>query len=352
MRRLALLSSLVLALGCGARPPAATDDGGSPTEDSQAPQPDAGTEDATPLDHCNATDPRASAVVVSAQPEDGETTYSDFISHAMTSIRVFGFEMGYGATLDGLVAKAKAGVDVRVILDGVAEVNVNTKYKTQLEAAGAKVEWSDAQFTYMHAKTMVRDDVEALVSTGNYSRTYILKERNYTARLTDVSDVADVKSLFEADWNRTAPELSCTRLLVSPINSRDRLVALIASATKSIDIESMQYDDSAVKKAVLERKSAGVAVRVLLADPSWISANATAGSYLVSDGIPARWLGSPDVHVKAIVVDGARAYLGSENISYTSLTKNREIGIIHEDAAALAIMKATFETDWAAATSF
>src|SRR4029078_4673145 len=146
-----------------------------------------------------------------------------------------------GTTRDVSSAKANAGVYGLVILDGVAEVNVNTKYKTQLEAAGAKVEWSDAQFTDMQAKTMVRDDVEALVSTGNYSRTYILKERNYTARLTDVSDVADVKSLFEADWNRTAPELSCTRLLVSPINSRDRLVALIASATKSIDIESMQY---------------------------------------------------------------------------------------------------------------
>jgi phosphatidylserine/phosphatidylglycerophosphate/cardiolipin synthase-like enzyme len=139
---------------------------------------------------------------------------------------------------------------------------------------------------------------------------------------------------------------------VSPINSRDRLVALIESATTSIDIESMQYDDSAVEKAIQDRKAAGVNVRVLLAAPSWISANATAGSALVSQGFAARWLGSPDVHVKAIVVDGARAYLGSENISYTSLTKNREIGIIHEDSAALAVMQSTFEADWAAATSF
>jgi cardiolipin synthase len=350
MRRLALVSSLLLALGCGAHGPAATEDAGA-TDDAQEPAPDA-SDDAAPLAHCNATDPRASAVVVTTQPDDGENAYADFISQATTSIRVFGFEMGYGATLDGLVAKAKAGVDVRVILDGVAELSVNTKYKTALEAAGAKVEWSDPQFSYMHAKTMVRDGVEALVSTGNYSRTYILKERNYTARLTDASDVADVTALFDADWTRTAPSLSCTRLLVSPINSRDRLVALIQSATTSIDIESMQYDDSTLEKAVLAAKEAGVTVRVLLAAPSWISANTAAGSTLASEGIEARWLGSPDVHVKAIVVDGARAYLGSENISYTSLTKNREIGIIHEDAAALALMKTTFETDWAAATSF
>lgn len=350
VRRLAVVSCVFFAFGCGARP-AAIDDAGV-SEDASTPTDD-GAADAGPgLDHCNATDPRASAVVVTTQPDDGENAYSDFISHATTSIRVFGFEMGFGATLDGLVAKAKAGVDVRVILDGVAELSVNTKYKATLEAAGAKVEWSDPQFSYMHAKTMVRDDVEALVSTGNYSRTYILKERNYAARLTDAADVADVAALFDADWTRTAPSLSCTRLLVSPINSRDRLVALIRSATTSIDIESMQYDDSAVEKAVLAAKDAGVTVRVLLAAPSWISANTAAGSALVSDGIAARWLGSPDVHVKAILVDGARAYLGSENISYTSLSHNREIGIIHEDAAALALMKTTFETDWAAATSF
>jgi phosphatidylserine/phosphatidylglycerophosphate/cardiolipin synthase-like enzyme len=348
MRRLAVVS-LVFAFGCGAHTPSTTDD--AATDDSQSPAPDAGDESTVP-DHCNATDPRASAVIVTAQPDDGETAYADFISHATTSIRVFGYEMGYGATLDGLVAKAQAGVDVRVILDGVAELSVNTKYKAALEAAGAKVEWSDPQFQYMHAKTMVRDDIEALVSTGNYSRTYILKERNYVARLTDTADVADVAALFDADWNRMQPSLSCTRLLVSPINSRDRLVALIQSATTSIDIESMQYDDSAVEKAVLAAKAAGVTVRVLLAAPSWISTNTAAGSTLLSEGIAARWLGSPDVHVKAIVVDGARAYLGSENISYTSLSKNREIGIIHEDAAAIAVMQSTFETDWAAATSF
>jgi phosphatidylserine/phosphatidylglycerophosphate/cardiolipin synthase-like enzyme len=352
VRRVAVVSLFFFAFGCSARAPDASQDDAGSTDDDQQPLPDAGADSSYSMDHCNATDPRASAVIVTAQPDDGENAYADFIAHATTSIRVFSFEMGFGATLDGLVAKAKAGVDVRVILDGVAELSVNTKYKAALEAAGAKVEWSDPQFSYMHAKTMVRDDVEALVSTGNYSRTYILEERNYTARLTDAADVADVAALFDADWGRTAPVLSCTRLVVSPINSRDRLVSLVESATTSIDIESMQYDDSTVEKAILAAKAKGVTVRVLLAAPSWITANATAGSYLVSDGIEARWLGSPDVHVKAIVVDGARAYLGSENISYTSLTKNREVGIIHEDAAALAVMKTTFETDWAAATSF
>jgi hypothetical protein len=77
-----------------------------------------------------------------------------------------------------------------------------------------------------------------------------------------------------------------------------------------------------------------------------------AGADLTQSAVPARWLASPAVHVKSIVVDGTYAYLGSENLSYTSLTKNREIGIVLSDAPAIATMLATFEKDWAAATAF
>jgi phosphatidylserine/phosphatidylglycerophosphate/cardiolipin synthase-like enzyme len=58
------------------------------------------------------------------------------------------------------------------------------------------------------------------------------------------------------------------------------------------------------------------------------------------------------VHVKSIVVDGARAYIGSENLSYTSLSKNREVGLGVTDAAAITSIAHTFDADWAAATPF
>jgi phosphatidylserine/phosphatidylglycerophosphate/cardiolipin synthase-like enzyme len=199
---------------------------------------------------------------------------------------------------------------------------------------------------------MVVDGREALVTTGNYSRSYMLKERNYVARITDAQDVSDLAALFDADWSKKTPDLSCTRLLVSPINAQPRLVALIKSAKTSIDIESMQFSDKAVQDAVFERKAAGVSVRVILAAPGWIETNDGVGDELKKKAIAARWLGTPGVHVKAIVVDGAQAYLGSENISYTSLTKNREVGVIISDTSALTSMHDTFETDWANATNF
>jgi phosphatidylserine/phosphatidylglycerophosphate/cardiolipin synthase-like enzyme len=301
---------------------------------------------------CLATDPRATPVKVWVLPEAGETPYLDFLTSAKKTVRVFGYQMGYGGILDTLKAQAEAGLDVRVILDGNTQRDVNDKYRLQLEASGVKFQWSDPRFSYMHAKTMVIDDREALVSTGNYSRSYMLKERNYVARISDTQDVADLGALFDADWNKTPPDLSCTRMLVSPVNSEPRLVDLVKSAQKTLLIESMQYADRAVVDAVLERKAAGVDVRVLLAAPSWIDTNTAAGADLVRNAIPARWLATPGVHVKSIVVDGVRAYLGSENLSYTSLTKNREIGLVLSDAEALGAMTTTFETDWANATPF
>jgi phosphatidylserine/phosphatidylglycerophosphate/cardiolipin synthase-like enzyme len=290
-------------------------------------------------------------VPIFALPDSGEAPYVDVLSRAQSSIRVFGYLMGYGGILTTLKAKAGAGVKVRVILDQGQTANV--KYYDELKAAGAEVLWSDPKFPYMHAKAMVVDDKEVVFTTGNYSKNYSVDvERNFVGHVTDPEDVADVAAIFDADWDRKEPDMSCTRLLVSPLNSRDRLLTFIGSATKTLIVESMQFADQDVRAEVLARKVAGVDVRVLLAAPSWIDANYDAAALLKAQNIPVRWMSRPGVHVKAIVVDGQRAYLGSLNLSWTSISKNREIGIVTDHAPGVKVMTDTFETDWANATPF
>jgi phosphatidylserine/phosphatidylglycerophosphate/cardiolipin synthase-like enzyme len=261
--------------------------------------------------------------------------------------------MGYGGILDTLSAKAKAGVTVRVILDGVSERSANQKYYDLLKAAGVQVEWSDTQFPYMHAKSFVVDSRDAVISTGNYSLTYsIQRERNFVAHVTDPYDVADLAALFDADWQRLTPDLSCTRLVVSPVNSRQRILETLNGAKSTLVIEQMQFADNDVRAIVAQRKVAGVDVRVLLAAPSWISENTDAANFLKGANIPVRYMTKPDVHVKAFVADGKTAYMGSENMSYTSLSKNREVGLILTDASSVKPIADTFESDWATATPF
>jgi phosphatidylserine/phosphatidylglycerophosphate/cardiolipin synthase-like enzyme len=58
------------------------------------------------------------------------------------------------------------------------------------------------------------------------------------------------------------------------------------------------------------------------------------------------------IHAKAIIADGIKAFVGSENFSITSLDDNRELGIMVTDQAVIRPLIATFEKDWNGATKF
>jgi cardiolipin synthase len=300
---------------------------------------------------CEPLAPRPAAVEVGVLPDDGEAPQVNVLLGAGKSIDMMIYEMGYGGIFDAVNAKAKAGVTVRVLLD--QGTTSNQKYFDAMQAAGVQVKWSDPKFPYQHAKFFVVDGKEAMISTGNYSLVYsIQRERNFTAHLTDAQDVADLEKVFDADWNQMDPDLSCTRLVVSPVNSRQRILDLLKSAQSSLIIESMQLADSDVRSAVAARKAAGVDVRVMLADPSWVDANAGAATFLKTSNIPVKYMSTPGVHVKAFVVDGTSAYIGSENFSYTSLSKNREVGVFVNDAASVKPIVDTFEKDYAVGVDF
>lgn len=326
-------------------PPSQTPD--APPTSTSTPTPPAPP--ATPA--CSPAVPRTTPLEVSVLPEAGATPFVSVLQRATKTIRVMVYQMGTGPIIDTLEAKAKAGVKVQIILD-VAQKDTNEKYMTRLQAAGANVIWSDAKFQFMHAKVIIVDEKEAVISTGNYAAFRMGTERNFVVRDADAADIDVLVKLFDADFNRKEPDLTCTRLLVSPVNAKQRLIDFIATAKKEVLVESMQLGDKEVRDALAARKAAGADVRVLLADPNWIDANADAATFLATKGIPARHMKEPGVHAKAVVVDGKTAYAGSINFSWTSLTKNREVGVLVDEAANVSSMRATFEKDWATATPF
>lgn len=315
----------------------------APPEDAPSPAP------APPAAACEPLSPRTKPLAIAVQPEALAQPFVAAIEEAKSTVRVMVYQMGFGPVLDALLAKASAGVKVRVILD-VVQKDVNQKYMDRLTAAGAEVIWSDPAFSYMHAKVIVVDDAEAVISTGNYYIGNMQKERNYAVTDSDPADVEVLAEIFDADFDGRSPDLSCTRLLVSPVNARQRMLDFIASAKSELLVHSMQLADRDVRDALVLRKKAGVKVRALLADPGWIDANAGAAAFLAENGIEARW--APHVHVKAIVADGATAYVGSINLSYTSLTKNREVGLLVTEPDNVGVVRGTFEKDWATATAF
>lgn len=337
MKRLALILAFAAC--------ATSDDSPPPT--GEQPVADAPVEE--PPDFCNATDPRTVPVTVVATPEAGETPYTSVLASAETSIDVEVYLMGYGGILDLLQDKARAGVRVRVMLDE-GKKDTNQRYFDMLVAAGAQVKWSDPKFSYFHAKFFIVDGKTAVMSTGNYSKSFsIERERNFVATDSDPADIADLVTLFEADWAGKTPAITCTRMVISPVNARERILAVINGAQETLDIESMQFADWGVRNAVKARVEAGVNVRVMLADPTWIDANAYAVTFLKELGVPVKWM--PHMHTKMLVADGKVAYVGSENFSQTSLDKNREVGVILVEGSSIAPMVETFDKDWAIGTS-
>src|SRR6202020_2434160 len=97
-------------------------------------------------------------------------------------------------------------------------------------------------------------------------------ERNYAIVDHDPDDAARLESIFNDDWTLTSgisPDLTCTRLIVSPVNSADRILAHVNSATKTLDIEVLYLDDTTIQQAVIAAAQTGnVAVRVILSDPT------------------------------------------------------------------------------------
>jgi phosphatidylserine/phosphatidylglycerophosphate/cardiolipin synthase-like enzyme len=286
----------------------------------------------------------------------------DAITAAQTSIEVTMYLMSNNTVINALVARAKAGVKVRVILDGSTNnKSFNTTAKTTLAAAGATVVFSNPSFTYTHEKCVIIDHTSAWIMTMNTTGTAPSENREYLAIDTDAADVAEATAVFEADFVSHAITPSGA-LVVANSNARASLVALINASTTTLDVEGEEFSDTytgGIVDSVSTAAHRGVKVRVIIGnsspDPTSIARVKAAGAKVVVTG-PTSGNGTasnPYIHAKAIVIDCvgtqcARGYVGSENFSAGSLGYNRELGVIFSTPAELAKVEAAISTDFAA----
>jgi phosphatidylserine/phosphatidylglycerophosphate/cardiolipin synthase-like enzyme len=341
-RRWALKRALVLALLLAAcRSPSGGDDDVADDDvgDDDAPTIDAGV-------GCEPTDPRTPATTTFVGPTGLQQRFAGFIDAAQTSLDVQMYLFTVEALADRIIAAENRGVAVRVLLDPDHEGNADVR--ARLQGGGVTVRNAPTRFEFSHAKYLIVDGERAVITSSNFNFGAFDSERNYGAVDEDPDDVADLQAIFDADWDGAAdPELACTRLVVSPVNARTRLLALIASADETLDVAAIYMSDSTVRTAVIQAQQRGAAVRVILADPADFAENQTTGATFANQGIETRYATSFDLHAKLIVADGV-AFVGSENFSPTSLGSNREVGVFVTEAAATAAITSQFDADWSA----
>ncbi|CAN5750045.1 hypothetical protein BH11MYX3_BH11MYX3_46850 [soil metagenome] len=296
---------------------------------------------------CLATTPRTVAVEAFVGPMGLQQRLTTLIDSAKTSLDVQMYLFTVKPLADRVVAAKQRGVIVRVILD--PDEAGNAAVEPILMSGGVTVRQASPLYTYSHAKYLIVDRATPAVMSMNFNIDAMSNERNYGVIDKDPEDVSDLMAIFDMDWalaGNEAPrpaDLTCTRLIVSPNNSRQRVIELINSAKSTLELELMYLSETAVRNAVGQAKQRGVTVRVILEDPTDESV-----TFLTGLGIPVKFPPSSIyLHSKLIIADGV-AFVGSENMSLTSLSKNREVGVLVTEPAGQAVIKTAFESDWTA----
>ena len=148
--------------------------------------------------------------------------------------------------------------------------------------------------------------------------------------------IEEANRLFTADFDRLPYKSGYERFVVSPDNARERLARFIKGANKHLLIYDPQATDDAMLRLVTERVKAGVDVRIIgKLEAKW-------GDTIKNERYPGKRL-----HIRAIIRDGKRAFVGSQSLRRLELEKRREVGVIVTDEIVVKQMAEVFEKDWA-----
>ena len=184
-----------------------------------------------------------------------------------------------------------------------------------------------------HAKMMIIDAKLLHVYGFNFTLIDMEKSRSFGIISKNKKLVAEAMKLFEADFERQPYSPGNERFVVSPENARDRLAKFIKGARKQLLIYDPNVCDDAMLRIITERIKAGVTVKIIGAvEAKWnVHGERFAGKRL---------------HVRAIIRDGQRAFIGSQSLRRLELENRREVGVIITDETVVRQLQQFFELDW------
>jgi len=303
---------------------------------------------------------------------DGEAFFPrliDSISGAKESLRLRTYIFdndNYALTFADLLKRRSAGIDVRIMFDGLGSISAavaQPDYQPASDSAGGSiVEYlgsdSDIEVRVLanpwltgdHTKSIIVDDRVAFVGGMNIGREYRYEWHDLMFELT--GPVVDVlREDFDKNWARQRPLGDLLALLTSvkPVNiATDDMypvrvlktspkdaqilkaqIAAIRAAQQRIYIQNAYFTSDAILYELVMARRRGVDVRVILplqSDFGLIDrANAIAANKMLANGIRV-YIYPRMSHVKGAIYDGW-ACLGSANFDALSLQVNQELNI-------------------------
>ena len=269
------------------------------------------------------------------QPDDGLTPLVQAVRSAKKTIDIVIFRFDRAELEKAIETAVARGVCVRAL---IAHTNrggekILRKLELRLLDAGVTVARTADDLPRYHGKMMIVDDT-LHVFGFNYTKLDMEKSRSFGLVIDEPRLVKEAAALFEADSTRQAYSPGCDDLVVSPETSRDVLSLYIKKARKELLIYDPKISDRLMLRLLAARAKAGVTIRMF----GKVGKGAT--------GVEARKLPDLRLHVRAIIRDGASAFVGSQSLRKLELDGRREVGVIVSDEKIVKKMRETFEADW------
>ena len=291
------------------------------------------------------------------EPDQGMTPIYSFVSSAKKTIDMTMYELNDPMFTGLLTTAAANGVVVRVILDQNLERTTNTTaYNTLAATKGVTVHWANPAYASTHQKTITIDGTTSAIMTLNLAADEYSTSRDFAMITDDANDVAAIETTFAADLaNAAITPPTGDDLVWSPTNSQSSLLGLINGAKSTLLVENEEMGDYDIVNALKSAVGHGVNVEVVMENSTDYASEFTelvgAGVKLVTYQHAKLY-----IHAKIILADcgtsAAKVFLGSENFSKTSLTENRELGVITSNAAIMAGISTTLTSDFAGGKTY
>lgn len=305
--------------------------------------------------------------------------------HAI-NMEFYGFAPGEVShrMLEALTERARAGVDVRLIIDAAGSLRTRNRYFDQLRAAGGKMCWYHPlrwntwpelnQRT--HRKLIIIDGHTGFIGGAGIADHWLYPTKKGpawrdTVFRVDGEAVAGLISTFAENWLessgeilsgpkefdfRAMPEGSESFVVTSTprgggTQARVLFQALLKSAQKSIRITTPYFlPDPGARRAFVEARDRGVQVQILTAGPfidhpivHKLSRRAT--RELLRTGAEVYDYLPSMIHAKLMTIDGLWSVVGSTNFDHRSFALNDEVNLAILDRDLTAIIDSDFIED-------
>jgi phosphatidylserine/phosphatidylglycerophosphate/cardiolipin synthase-like enzyme len=272
------------------------------------------------------------------QPDAGIAPIVTAIKQAKKSIDILIFRLDRFEVAHALEAAVSRGVRVRALTAHTNRGGTKSlrKLEMSLLEAGVTVSRTADDLVRYHGKMMIVDNKHLHIYGFNFTGLDIAKSRSFGVISKNEKLIAEANKLFTADFDRLPYVSGYERFVVSPDNARERLARFIEGAKKRLLIYDPQATDDAMLRLLSERCKAGVDVRIIgRLEAKWC------------DGIKNERFPGKRLHIRAIIRDGRRAFMGSQSLRRLELEKRREVGVIVTDELVVRQMEEVFEKDWA-----